>query len=218
MSENFEKTLLAEMLSTRFCHDMAGPVSAINNGLEFLFSEDDKKMQAQAKELLQLSAKEALAKLQVYRMAYGKANAGSESDVKEFEAIVRTFFEHGKVKLIWSDTIANDHNGKISNEMRRILINMITTVAGMLIYGGELAVYVEKVAGNRHFYVTGKHDKIKNDPEIVKIINGGSSQKEQIELTPHNVPIYFLIDLARKKNIQLAFEVYEGKVVFCVHF
>jgi hypothetical protein len=54
---------LAAILCTRICHDLVGPVGALNNGVEVLAEEDDAEMQRQAVELLGHSAEQASRRL-----------------------------------------------------------------------------------------------------------------------------------------------------------
>ena len=58
-----DETRLAEMLCTRLCHDLTGPIGAVNNGAEFL-SEEGFDMQNEAMQLILTSAHEAVNRLQ----------------------------------------------------------------------------------------------------------------------------------------------------------
>jgi histidine phosphotransferase ChpT len=46
---------LAELLCTRLCHDLTGPIGAVSNGAEFL-SDEGFELQGQAVELIVSSA------------------------------------------------------------------------------------------------------------------------------------------------------------------
>ena len=50
---------LAEMLCTRLCHDLTGPIGAVNNGAEFL-GDEGFDMQNEAVQLILSSAHEAV--------------------------------------------------------------------------------------------------------------------------------------------------------------
>ena len=69
---------MAELLCTRLCHDLTGPIGAVSNGAEFL-SEEGFNMQGQAVELITSSAFSAVTRLQFYRMAYGKVRDHGEA-------------------------------------------------------------------------------------------------------------------------------------------
>ena len=42
----------ASLLCSRLCHDIIGPIGAINNGIEILSGEDDADMRAQTIDLM----------------------------------------------------------------------------------------------------------------------------------------------------------------------
>lgn len=203
-----EKVHFAEMLNTRFCHDMAGPVSAISNGLEFLKDDSSPEMQQQAMDLLVLSSKEALSKLQVYRMAYGRVNLTTESSVDEIRDIVGRFFLHDKAALDWPQSPEDGFEPKLNNGMRQVLVNMIMLVSRFLVYGGTLSVRKKIESDRRCLIVTGENERLKEDAEIDGILRGEGGK----ELSPHNVPAYFFMNVVQLRNMTLRFERESGKV------
>ena len=93
---------LAALLCSRVCHDVISPVGAITNGLELLEVEDDETMREMAMDLVKKSAKQASAKLQFCRIAFGAAgSAGSLIDMGEAGDVARAFVGEEKVKLDW---------------------------------------------------------------------------------------------------------------------
>ena len=79
MSEQLGNLDLAALISSRICHDVINPVGAISNGLEMLAEEPDEEMRVQAMELIRNSARQAAAKLQFARLAFGAAGSGRRS-------------------------------------------------------------------------------------------------------------------------------------------
>jgi histidine phosphotransferase ChpT len=72
---------LAALLCSRVCHDVISPVGAIVNGLEVLEDEKDESMRGFAQDLIKKSAKQASARLQFARLAFGAAgSAGAAID------------------------------------------------------------------------------------------------------------------------------------------
>ena len=59
-----------ELLTSRLCHEISGPIAAINNGIELL-AEEDSDFQQDALALVGDSARRASSQLQFYRFAYG---------------------------------------------------------------------------------------------------------------------------------------------------
>ena len=73
---------LAALVASRVCHDIISPVGAIVNGLEVLEEEKDESMREFAQDLVQKSARQACAKLQFSRLAFGASGgAGAEIDM-----------------------------------------------------------------------------------------------------------------------------------------
>src|SRR5918912_397481 len=64
-----------ELLAARLCHDLISPVAAIANGAELL-GEDDPEFARKAAALVGTSAREANARLQFFRFAYGFGGSG----------------------------------------------------------------------------------------------------------------------------------------------
>ena len=94
---------LAALLSSRICHDVINPVSAISNGLEMLDDDPDQSMREAALDLIRKSAAQASAKLQFARLAFGAAgSAGAEIDLRDAEKVARDFIgASGKHQVVW---------------------------------------------------------------------------------------------------------------------
>ena len=84
-------TKLAEMIATRLCHDLTGPIGAVNNGAEFL-DEEGFDMQNEAVQLIVSSAHEAVNRLQFYRQAYGRVGEMGEASLSEKKQLTVDFF------------------------------------------------------------------------------------------------------------------------------
>jgi len=94
---------LAALLCSRVCHDVISPVGAIVNGLEVLEDENDASMRDFALDLIRKSAKQASARLQFARLAFGAAgSAGASIDLGDAEQVARGLFQDDKVAFSWS--------------------------------------------------------------------------------------------------------------------
>jgi histidine phosphotransferase ChpT len=121
-------------MSSKICHDLVGPVGAINNGLELLDEETDEQTRAYALELIQYSAAAARARLEYARLAFGASTAiGSEIDLRHAESIVRGFVEEGKHKLHWDVPAGNMEKNKA-----RLLMMLLTVVMPSIPAGGDI--------------------------------------------------------------------------------
>src|SRR5690554_8127201 len=90
---------LAALLCSRVCHDIISPVGAINNGLELL---DEGGADEDAMQLIRASARNASARLQFARIAFGAAgSAGMQIDTGDAHAVAVAFFGNEKPELNW---------------------------------------------------------------------------------------------------------------------
>src|SRR6202140_2603550 len=93
---------LAALLCSRVCHDLISPVGAIVNGLEVLEEDKDEATKTFALDLIKKSARQASARLQFCRLAFGAAgSAGAQIDLGDAEKVTRGLIEDEKVKLTW---------------------------------------------------------------------------------------------------------------------
>lgn len=94
---------LAGLLCSRLCHDLAGPIGALQNGMELMAEDDDPDLQAQALDLIALASGQAGRKLRFYRLVFGAGTAGGEDIAgEECRAALAGLLEGGRVQLHWS--------------------------------------------------------------------------------------------------------------------
>ena len=148
-------TDLAAMLCSRVCHDLINPVGAIGNGLEVLADPAQGEMAPFARDLISNAAKQARAKLEFARLAYGASStAGTDFDTRECERVARLFFEIEKAELDWQVPLI-----LLPKHKAKLLMNMLLIGAGAVPRGGTVKVQVEGPAGEERFRITSKGPK-----------------------------------------------------------
>lgn len=191
---------LMELLCTRLCHDITGPVGAIANGAEFL-AEEDTGMQGQAIELITQSASEAVNRLQFYRMAYGKVGAKGEANLSDCKEIVRKFLDNGKVSLDWPDQFTDTSNMAVSRHTARVIYNMVIMAAGVLIRGGTLSVrLLQDEYSNSVISVNATGMTLKWDEKLGKAL---AHTLKVDDLEPATVQAYFTKMIADEAGVEL---------------
>src|SRR5215204_1914348 len=134
---------LVALLCFRMCHDVISPVGAIVNGLEVLEDETEPAMRDFALDHIRKSARQASARLQFARLAFGAAgSAGASIDLGEAEQVARGMFQDDKVTLTWSAPRALLPKNKV-----RLLLNLLVTAMNAIPRGGAIEVVVTGVAG-----------------------------------------------------------------------
>ena len=156
---------LGEMLSTKLCHDLTGPIGAIANGVEFL-AEEDEDMHAQALELIKQSSAEAINRLQFYRAAFGRINGGGEASLSDLKQQIQKFLSGGKVSLDWADANTDASGYPLSRRAARVVMNMVILAAGTLIRGGTLQMKLGEENGMRLVQLSVHSPHIKWEPML----------------------------------------------------
>ena len=127
---------LAALLCSRVCHDLISPVGAIVNGLEVLEDENDEATKTFALELIKKSARQASARLQFCRLAFGAAgSAGAQIDLGDAENVARGFLEDDKTKIVW-----HLPHVLLPKNRVKLLLNLLLLAGQTIPRGGNLTV------------------------------------------------------------------------------
>ena len=144
---------LAALIASRVCHDIISPVGAINNGLEVLAEEGQSEdMREFAMELIRKSARQASAKLQFARIAFGAAgSAGASIDLGDAETVAKGFMAGEKADLTWTATRV-----LMPKNLVKLLLNLILIAGHAIPRGGVIEVVVTGEAEKPTFELTCK--------------------------------------------------------------
>lgn len=125
-----------ELLCAKFCHDMAGPIGAINNGIDFVESETA-EMRKTAIELVTASSKQAISNLTFLRQAYGFIPTDAEVSFYAMRTLVKNFLKQTKIKFdIFKHVKAEVINGQIA----KLIYNLAITTASLMMFSGDLNI------------------------------------------------------------------------------
>lgn len=173
---------LAELLASKLCHDLVGPVGAVNNGMELL-AEDDLLMGDEAVKLATVSAQTAATVLQFYRLAYG-ASGGAVSDYGLVRELAEKMLEHQKCTLSWPA----DLPAVLPAVAPKLILNLCQLAAECLPRGGEVGL--SAVAGAEgcdiSLAASGSEARLRPENEV-----GLDAYAEIGDLGPRNVHAYF---------------------------
>lgn len=199
-----EELLMAELLCTRLCHDLTGPIGAVNNGAEFL-SEEGFNLQNQAVELITSSAFSAVTRLQFYRMAYGKVRDHGEAPLAEKQKLASDFFADSKITLDWPDNHTDAVGVSISLKMSRLIFNLLIVASSVMIRGGTISIRIgQPDPSKKQIIIRAQGASLKWDPELDKIFSGSFTIAE---LNPKNVQAYFTKRLTDELNAEMTYTV-----------
>lgn len=204
-----KELLMAELLCTRLCHDLTGPIGAVNNGAEFL-AEEGFNLQSQAVELITSSAFSAVTRLQFYRMAYGKMRDHGEASLADKQKLASEFFSDSKVTLDWPDSHTDASGISISLKMSRLIYNLLIIAASTLVRGGTISVRIAQPdPGHKRLIVGAEGMALKWEPEMDRILKGAMTPQE---LSPKNVQAYFTRCLMDELEASLIYTVSDSQL------
>jgi histidine phosphotransferase ChpT len=156
-------TDLAAMLCSRVCHDLINPVGAISNGLEVLADPTQTEMAPFARDLINNATRQARAKLEFARLAYGASStAGTDFDTRECERVARLFFEIEKAELDWKVPLI-----LLPKHKAKLLMNMLLIAAMAVPRGGVVKVEVSGPQGQEAFRFTCSSDPEKRQRTLM---------------------------------------------------
>lgn len=187
---------VAELLASRLCHDLVGPIGAVNNGMELL-EDEDLGMSDDAIQLSASSARQAANLLQFYRLAYGMAGGRIGGDLGDLQNLAIGFLASGKTTLNW---LAVAPAGEAPEGLGKLLLNLIVLGDECLPRGGALDVVLSEGAAGLEVAVTANGTGARLREESQPVL---ADDVIIDELTPRNVHGYFTRLLARRMGSDL---------------
>ncbi len=183
---------LAELLTSRLCHDLITPIGAINTGLE-LFQETPADHLTESEEILNLilhSAQTASARVSFFRIAFG-CN-GERVSLGEARQLIENYFIRSKLEFYWENPFQK--NFALGN-WGRILLNASLWMSECAPRGGTLHISSPR-EDNLVLSLSLKTDSIILHQGTLEALEGQVSLQE---ITPRTVPC-FLIHWFVKEN------------------
>jgi len=196
---------LAALLCSRVCHDVINPVGAIVNGLEVLEDEDDASTKAFALDLIKKSSKNASARLQFARVAFGAAgSAGASIDLGDAEKVARGFIHDEKIQLTWSAPRL-----LMPKNLVKLLLNLLVVATSTIPRGGTIVATVTGDGDNPDFDIVamGPHSRVPTG--LLALLDG---EPENGALDSHHIQPYYTGLISRAAGMKVIVTAQEGGV------
>ncbi len=202
---------LAELICTRLCHDLAGPIGAVRNGSELL--EEDGDMAKQAFQLIQSSASNAVSKLMFFRNIYGRLNFSGEADLEECRQLALGYLVDSKVKLDWPDEHVLATSVSVGKKIGRVILLMILVASESLVKGGDLLIRITGNAESSKVEVIAKGAMVKFEKEDGETLEGNADLEN---LIPKKAPILLIHELVKSSGYRISFSHNENELKLVV--
>jgi histidine phosphotransferase ChpT len=194
---------LAALLCSRICHDIISPVGAINNGLELL---DEGGADADAMNLIRTSARNASARLQFARIAFGAAgSAGMLIDSGDAEAVTTAFLRNEKPELVWNGRRALMPKNKV-----KLLLNLVLVAIAAIPRGGKISVTLDDPETEPKFTLAAAGPMVRVPPKFLEL-HSGNKPEEAIDA--HSVQPYYTLLLARESGMTISIHATAEEIV-----
>ena len=198
---------LAALLCSRVCHDVISPVGAIANGIELLDEGADEETSEIAMDLIRSSAKNASARLQYARIAFGAAgSAGAHVDTGDAESVARAFFDNEKK----TDIEWHGERALMAKNQVKLLLNLVLVGLSAIPRGGNVKVEIEDPNGSPKFRVTSSGMKARVPPVFLDLLNGTFDET----LDAHAIQPVYTLQLAESSNMEVTARLEGDDVVF----
>ena len=195
---------LAALISSRICHDVISPVGAIANGLEMLDEEQDESMREQTMDLIRKSARQASAKLQFARLAFGAAgSAGAEIDLRDAERVARDFVQGGKHTLSWQGPPVTLPKIKV-----KLLLNLLALGVVALPRGGTVNVEIKGEGPAVNFVVRAQGEPARLSEQVTALLAGANG----MVLDAHSIQPYYAGRVAAAAGMTVTVEARDKEV------
>lgn len=199
----------SELLVTKLCHDLAGAIGAVDNGVEFLREiSTSKEINKKAIDLLTSSSNEAVSKLKFFRYIYGMTSDYGESDLSDIKGLVNSFYKNTKYNFNWTQGKSETGVLQLSNQASRMMCNMLYITTQSMISAGDLNISIlpNKNSG-KEIVIEAYGDKFVNIKTITQILDS----HEQRDLELENVQIHLAAKIATSLDVIIRCEYIENK-------
>lgn len=127
---------LTALMCARICHDLVSPIGALSAAIEVLDDEENTEMRDDALDLIRLSSKQAAAKLQFLRLAFGAGgSAPGVLGIEQLQSLTANMYGDGKSEIEW----AMDGDS-LPKQGARLLLNLIMQGVMAIPRGGQLRI------------------------------------------------------------------------------
>lgn len=159
---------LAGLLCSRLCHDLAGPIGALQNSLELLAEDDDPALREQALDLVAMASSQASRKLRFFRLVFGAGLSGGQTlSSEDCRTALADFLDGGRIAVQWDLPPAD-----WSRAHGRLLLALALLASHGLPRGGRILVGPSAGGGSDAASIAGEGVGARLDAAVLPLISG----------------------------------------------
>lgn len=163
---------LAALVAARLCHDLVSPISALGAALSVLDDERAEDMREDAIELVRTGARQARAKLEYCRLAFGAGGSKPAIiDMAEIKRLAEAMFQDARPDIVWKTEAAG-----VEKPAARVLMNLVWLAVDCLPRGGTVTIEVAAGEGGARLKIVSTGPKVRLDESYVVAMSGRAPQ------------------------------------------
>lgn len=194
----------AQYTSAKICHDLAGALGAIANGIEFIASEDP-EMKKKALELINISAHQAIDTMKLFRQMYGSVKYPGKATIEQMKESCQLVINDKRVNLEFLIPFSLPSERVPNVDTTQLMLALVSLAKSQLIHGGSVSVMIHpyKDHNSINIVASGRDMKIKYDSH--QILNG---KLDNYTISSSNIDAYYISRL--RENLKCPLEISEG--------
>ncbi len=179
---------LADMISSRICHDLISPVGAISNGVELMQELNGPSPEM---ELISQSAENAQAKLMFFRVAFGASSVDAMVSHTAAASVAQKMFANGRISVEFSEPW-----GDRNRNLVKLLYLLLLCVESSLPRGG----LIRCLPTDSGWEISVKNDRLDPPETLWKALLNGDAFGQ---LASQEIQFLLARDIAETINITL---------------
>lgn len=184
---------LSQLLTSRICHDLIGPVGALNLGVEYL--ADQSTLTEESLSMLKESSDKASARLVFYRMVFGFLGNDRSLSERDTRHAMITLANQMKITLEWTTPESTIFDG--GSDKLRLLLTVFLIVAESLPKGGHIKIHAHADGTMPEITATGQVITIPQD-----VVSAFSREILCLdEVNPRTVPVFICREIAEEHHL-----------------
>ncbi|MFY8105928.1 MAG: histidine phosphotransferase family protein [Elstera sp.] len=159
------------LVVSQLCHDLVSPIGAVNNGVE-LIEELGSTPDSEAFNLIAQSGQAAAAKLQCFRLAWGRGGASSDTRLADVRQVLIDYFAgETRIGLNWPADAAAEGVDYAPGALQ-LLMNSVLAVATTLTRGGQISVRMQITDNGAPFEIDAEGQNLRVPDVLPELLAG----------------------------------------------
>ncbi|MBL0942240.1 MAG: hypothetical protein IBJ00_05920 [Alphaproteobacteria bacterium] len=199
--------IISQLLSSRLCHDLIAPISAVKTGLELLSDISSGETDPQVSELIMHSAESLSRRLTFFRFAFGFSSVNHIKSLDEVHTIIDDYLDPKKHQISWQVDTGFVTSLPELKFWAKLAANLVSCCVDATPYGGKLRVQFDH-GGN--FLLALESQTSTLPAEVKATLEQGRPSNE---VTTHTVQAYLSYSWLKSLGKRLIFEEHPNQLL-----